>query len=96
MALGSARRLWNVANCTISDPPDWLTKNTRAWFQYRKIRSYEYKDWTVVTAAVVDEITIVSPAFRPVDASARVEVLKAAEAERSSPSQEVSTNHLAT
>ncbi|MGZ4391715.1 MAG: hypothetical protein ACXVRK_06300 [Gaiellaceae bacterium] len=63
---------WVAARCTISDPPDWLRRGTKASFEYRTLVKRQVNGWPCVSRALVSEVSILSPGRTPVEARAQV------------------------
>jgi len=72
---GSGSGRWLVAECTVTDPPSWLRRGTGASWCYRKLNEYETwreHKWSVVTSALIDEVTVCSPTHKPMEPGASV------------------------
>lgn len=69
-------RPWHFGAATITDPPAWLKRGTRASFQFK---SYDRRDFVVrehradvVHGAFVTEISVLSPGTEPAEPCAQV------------------------
>ncbi len=62
----------------------------RASFSYRVLRAYEFNGWEIVSRALVEEVTILSPSRKPVEPSTEVLLLERAPAATTPPVSEVS------
>ena len=76
---------WIITRARIDRPPAWLRYGTRASISTRRLRTYEINDWTVISRALVDEVTIVGPGFRPVEPCAEVVLYRQAKERKPQP-----------
>ena len=80
---------WIVARCTVTDPPGWLKKGTKASFSYRVLRSYEFNDWEIVSRALVDDVSIVSSSHKPIEPCTEVLLYRRANEPKPHRSEEI-------
>lgn len=68
---------WIAADCTITDPPGWLKRGTRASFGYRKVGHYDLGGWRVFPRTFVHEVSVLA-AKEPAEPEAQVMLLREA------------------
>jgi hypothetical protein len=77
---------WIAASSTVTDPPCWLSRDTRVSFGFRVIQRNEHEGWCpIVRRAFVDEVSILAPSTQPVEPCARVWSYRRAEPATKSP-----------
>jgi hypothetical protein len=81
---------WLCASVRVDEEPSWLKRGTGASMGYRVLQRGELFGWPVIRHAYLDEVTVCSPSYRPVEPLARVVYV-----EDEAP-QKVQTRQLAT
>ena len=66
---------WLCARCTITDPPSWLRRGTKASFAFYELQQQAVGDWERVLRGLVSEVSILSAARRPKEPRAEVTLL---------------------
>jgi hypothetical protein len=72
--------LWLCARCEITDPPEWLSKGTRASYAYKRVHEQDVGAWTSLQRALVTEVSILAPGREPAKPRASVIYLRRTEA----------------
>jgi hypothetical protein len=63
---------WIVARATVTDPPGWLERGTKASFGLATVRRQEIDGWERVHRALVTEVSVLPPTVRPAEPLAEV------------------------
>jgi hypothetical protein len=63
---------WVAALCDVTDPPDWLRRNTPASFKFITLLRHDFHGWNTVARAIVREVSVLSPGVEPADPGAKV------------------------
>jgi hypothetical protein len=69
-------RAWLAARCTITDPPEWLKRGTKASFPWNWLHVHEVNGWDCVRRSLIQEVSILSPSVQPKEPCAEVVLLE--------------------
>jgi hypothetical protein len=66
---------WLAARCTVTEPPGWLRKGTRASFGYNTLQRQQIGEWERVLRGLVNEVSVLHRQH-PVEPRAHVALLQ--------------------